>query len=220
MTEHEPAPQPSEPSGSQVIAFPTASLPTAAPNEELLSALYGRYAAKLTEYASQYVSRDEADDFVQRAFVDLWNRHLSDARQSRPRADYDALLFQSVRFLIMDYRRPARRRLHERLLGRYAGALQGMARRWMEPQAAVEADDFNKAINTALQAMSPRTREVQALYRKAGFSVDEIVATTGMARTSVRTLIQRGNRILRDHLDRAGYSPESRRSDSGRSFKS
>ena len=216
MSDQEPAALPSEHPSSQVIPFPTAGLPTGSPNEELLSALYGRYAGKLTEYAAQYVSRDEADDFVQRAFVDLWQRHLSGERP--PKAGYDSLLFQSVRFLVMDYRRPTRRRLHQRLLDKYAGTLKSIARRWMEPDAAVETDHFNKTIKAALDDMSPRTRELQILQRKAGLTVAEICATTGLSNNSVRTLLQRGNRILRDRLDRAGYSPESRRGDSGRSI--
>jgi len=216
MTDHDPAPKPSEPSGSHIIPFPTAGLPTGSPNEELLSVLYGRYAGKLTQYAAHYVSPDEADDFVQRAFVDLWQRHLSSGRP--PKEEYDSLLFQSVRFLVMDYRRPARRRLHARVLHKYADALTSLARRWMEPQAAVETDDFNKTISAALDEMSPRTREIQVLHRRAGLSVSEVCATTGLTNNSVRTLLQRGNRILRDHLDRAGYSPESRRSASGRSI--
>lgn len=201
-----------------VIPFPVAGLPTSSKAEEVLSALYGRLSEKLAEYAAHYVSRDEADDVVQQAFVELWQRHLTDDRE--PKASYEAMLFQSVRFRVMDYRRTTRRRRFALDFWNYSDTLKNMARRWMEPHSAVEVDDFNKAINGALDAMPPRTRELQVLYRKAGLSVDEVAAATGLARETVRALLQRGNRILRDHLDRAGYSPESRRGASGKGIRS
>src|SRR5262245_15135231 len=99
MTEPDASPA----QGGGVIPFPVAGLPVTSSSEEVLAAVFGTHSAKLTEYAAHYVPRDEAEDVVQAAFVELWQRHLG-ARQA-DRSSYEAALFQSVRFRIMDYRR-------------------------------------------------------------------------------------------------------------------
>jgi RNA polymerase sigma factor (sigma-70 family) len=200
-----------------VIQFPVASLPVGSSAEDVLSSLYVRMAEKLIEYAAQYTTRDDAEDIVQQAFVEIWQRHLSTDRT--PAHSYEALLFQSVRFRIMDYRKVTKRR--QLLITEFLNYLTTLAPpKWMQASASATSDEFNKTIDAALASMTPRTREVQLLYRRAEMSVDEIVIATGLARENVRCLIQRGNRIVRDHLDRAGYSPESRRGDPRKGIKS
>jgi RNA polymerase sigma factor (sigma-70 family) len=205
------------PGQGAVIPFPVASLPVGSSAEEVLSSLYARFAEKMVAYAEGYVSRDDAEDIVQQAFVEVWQRYLSTQRETS--TPYEAVLLAAVRFRLHDYRRVTKRR--QLLITEFLNYFTTLRPpRWMEASASATSDEFNKTIDAALASMTPRTREVQFMYRRAEFSVEEIVIATGLARENVRCLIQRGNRIVRDYLDRAGYSPESRRGDARKGIKS
>lgn len=197
------------PHSGVVLQFPSGSATLATGGEQLLNALHARLSAQLCEYASHYLSADDADDVVQQAFIELWRRYVAESRT--PTASYEAVLYESVKFRILDFRRTRKRRGLAIIAGHYAAMLNETARRWMRPDADVERESFSKVVNAAVQHMTPRARELHVMHYNAGFTVHQIVDMTGVARSTVKTLLQRGNRVLREHLERAGYSPVVRR---------
>jgi RNA polymerase sigma factor (sigma-70 family) len=205
VTTHEPE----QSAGSDVLQFPASPLPIRAREEDVLSALYARRFQPLCDYAAHYAGEDEAEDIVQCAFVSIWQRYISDPKRHRS-ASFDAMLFREVRFRVMDYRRNIKVERSNFVV--YMRSLVLLARSWMQADARVEYDGLTRAISAAIADMSPRARELHIMHQEAGLSVDEIVGMTGVGRETVRSLLNRGNRILRQHLERAGYSAGMRRS--------
>lgn len=196
------------PASAGVLRFPpVAGLDLS--GEALLEALHTRLEPQLSEFASAFVSADDADDIVQQAFVELWNRYIKEGRT--PTASWESLLFESVNFRIGDFRRTRRRRSLALVAGGYARSLLGKVRVWMRPDWEFERESFNRVLDRAVDAMSPRAREIHVLHYRAGYTVSEIVDMLGVGRPTVKSMILRGNRVMREHLDRAGYSPVTRR---------
>jgi len=201
-----------KPTGSTVLPFPPAALTGVSTAESGLAALYANWYERLLTYASHYVPTDEAEDAVQRAFIELWNRS---AGQETLDADVATAgkLFRTVRFRIMDYRNA--RRSRRAALGVYLGDWAVRIKGWMNPDDRLERSELATAIADAVKTMPPRVREMYAMHHEAGMSMQQLIDASGVGRAGVKALINRCNRILRDHLERAGFSPAARRSRQG-----
>ena len=196
-------------STADVLSFPPRPLPVGSSGEEVFSRLYVRWFDPLVQYAADSLSVDDAEDVVQQAFQELWERYLG--KDLEPDTPYEAVLFAAVRFRIFDYRRTRRRR--RSLLEKYAyvGELLGVARRWMRPDARQETRELARILAAAIETLPPRMRELQVLRRRSGLEVPAIARITGTTQSCVREMLGRGNRIIREHMDRAGHSPVVRR---------
>jgi RNA polymerase sigma-70 factor (ECF subfamily) len=201
-TERDPASS----AGTAVLQFPTGALPQRSANEGVLARLYAEHYEPLHAYASHYVDQDEADDVVQRAFIELWRRR--DLAKDAPEVEYGPMLFRTVRFRIFDYNRNAS--VRKTLLAEFVSDFTDRVRGWMHPDDRVEQSALSLAISGAVKGMSPRVREVYAMHHEAGMTVNEVSRLTGVGRAGVRALVTRGNRILRDHLERAGFGTGGR----------
>lgn len=196
-------------SAADVLSFPPRPLPVGSSAEQVLSKLYATWYDRLVQYATDRVSRDDAEDVVQLAFVEIWDRYL--AQGNEPSDPYERVLFAAVRFRVFDFRRTVRRRRFLISKYFYIGELLDVARRWMKPEARLEVKALARAVDDAIRKLPPRMRELQVLYRRSGFDVTAICTVTDLAPTTVRDMLGKGNRIIAEHLDRAGYSPASRR---------
>ena len=196
-------------SAAGVLAFPARPLPVGSSAEDILARLYAAWFAQLVAYACDRVSEDDAEDAVQRAFIEVWDRYLRQGTE--PAAGYEAVLFAAVRFRVFDYRRVARRRRF--LVGKffYLDELLGVARRWMKPESRQEVNALARELDKAIKKLPDRMRELQVLYRCSGLQSPEIARITGLAPTTVVEMLSRGNRMIRDRLERAGYAPNARR---------
>lgn len=195
-----------------VLRFPSpVTFPSTATPEDILAALAGTWMAPLTAYAVAFarISEDEADDVVQQAFVEVWNRHVSAGRAPKP--NHEAALVAAVRGRLLAARRTRRRRRALLKAGNYAGKLMRLVRDWMLPSERLDARELWRIVDEALEEMPPRCRELQILHRHGGKTVEEIASALDMTPNGVAVLLQRGNRILRKRLEKAGYSPEGRR---------
>ena len=196
-----------------VLRFPAPGSPQRverhlAAAEQVLAALHARFYGPLMEFASAYVNRLEADDVVQEAFWSLWNRYLSDT--SRDLHDgYEALLFNTVQWRIQD--RERQRKVFRHRLRHYARELKSFTRRWMQADHRLVDDHLTKVIAKARAEMTPRCRDLHVMRYQAGLDVSEIAALTGTTRGSVSALLTKANRIMRQHLEQAGYGPATRR---------
>lgn len=189
-----------------VLPFPSLTAESDADRERLLGLLYERYSGRLLAYASNYFSEDDAEDIVQRAFCQLWDAHLKDA-QAGERVQWEGLLVQMVHFRILDQMR--RRQTFRAMLKQVRRDMRTRFHRWMSPALVAEARDAEELIEEAMKRMSPRGREVFVLQFKADMTVKEIAESLGVGYETVKELLQRANRVLRDHAFRAGYAPDS-----------
>jgi RNA polymerase sigma factor (sigma-70 family) len=193
-----------EPGASGVLAFPAAPLPTADAIEQILSQTYLREYESMLRYAAHLLRDDDEDDVVHKAFMEVWDRKPTHVGR-KPIADYNAVLLRAIRFRALDYRKVRARQ--RKALAVYLNDWSVRIRRWMNPEERNKVRTLRATIDEAMEAMSPRVREIFVLHHEAGYSVEQIVERTGLGREGVRSFIARGKRIAREHLERSGQSP-------------
>jgi len=144
-----------------------------------------RYAARLVG------SVDGAEDIAQEAFVRLWERRNSWRPTSTPRL----ILYTIVRNLAISQRRNRAARA-----GHLATHPLSLIRHPVTPAQAVEGEEFRVALTRAIDALSPRRREVLLLSRDDGLSRAEIAALTGLSPQTVANYLAIAIAELREVL--------------------
>lgn len=160
-------------------------------DREAFEVLFRGWYSRLADHAARLVaSRDTAEDVVQEVFVAVWGR-----RERLPEGDkMPAYLHRAVR---------------NRALNQIRG--RKTAVRWLEredpAQAAdpvaltrLEDEELAGALREALDALSPRGREVFLLSREQGLSYPQIADTLGISVKTVETLMSRALKVLRERL--------------------
>jgi len=189
------------------------TLPVAADNEQALAECYARVYEKFKRYAWAALRDPEsADEVVQSTLLAIGQRHFLGA--GNPFVDAEPLAFRMLNLRIT--KQNIDRQRHAKSLNRFATWTE-RARKWM-PRAIGSSPTLEHVVGAALEDMSPRCRETLLLRREAGMSFKEIAALCNTGPRSVSALMHRALSVLRDHVDRAGFAGEARRSavDSGR----
>jgi RNA polymerase sigma-70 factor, ECF subfamily len=138
-----------------------------------LDELLQRHWPSLLAYAHRLLgSGDDAEDVVQSAFVQLWERRAN----WRDDGSVRGYLYRVTRNLALNEQR--RRRIRERIWqqpaiepGLEAGA----------PAQALDASELERVVAEALAAMPPRRREVFELVRFEGLSYREVAQAMGVS---------------------------------------
>lgn len=154
---------------------------------ELVARHQGRVRGWLRHLCGDHA---EADDLAQEAFVRAWTR-LGDLKDA---ARFSSWLMRIAYTEFLQSRRRAqkRQRLAEKLAteqdvhGNMAPAAQ--------PEHAIE-------LERVLSILSKRERAVVILNYAFGYSHGEVSELTGLALGTVKSLIQRGNKKVRERLD-------------------
>lgn len=193
---------------SAVLPFPSERLPTVSASEPAYNALYARMYDRMIRYATiELRDADAAADLVQGVFVSIWHQHFR--MDEEVAQDHDALVHRMVTFRLSNYKRDLTR-YHMRL-ATHLSMWAGRAKRWMIPVAGVEHDELVDVIDGALNAMTPRCRQVFIMRRESEMSFKEIAGITGVGEETVRSLMHRAQVVLREHVDRAGFGSSARR---------
>jgi len=166
--------------------------------------LIRRYWRPLTAYASRILGdRDAGNDAAQTAFIHLWQRRAD----WRP-GSLHAYLIRLTRNLCVDHLRSDA--VRARLAGAVREVLTTPAR---TPADELDDEELRISIDEAIQALSPRRREVFILAYLRGFTYREVAEISG---TSVRTVskqivaaLEQLRKVLRpvalgDGVDRGG----------------
>lgn len=134
-------------------------------NKEALATLFERHYANLYRYASKLqASRELANDLIQDLFIEIWHQ-----RTPKPILSVKAYLLQSIRYKVIRAVRQAER--FEQILD--AGeAFEICAEDFLIQQEQDET--LAKKLAAALDALSPRQREVVYLRFYLGMSYREI----------------------------------------------
>ncbi len=161
-------------------------------------AAYGKLVAKHQGRVRgwlRHLCRDhaEADDLAQDTFVRAWMR-LGDLKDA---ARFSAWLMKIAYNQFLQGRRAAQKR--QRLAERLAAEADNP-----ENEAPAAAPETAIELEQALSVLSERERAVVVLNYAYGYSHGEISEMTGLALGTVKSLIHRGNRKMRERLD-AGY---------------
>ncbi|MDZ7779075.1 MAG: sigma-70 family RNA polymerase sigma factor [Gemmatimonadota bacterium] len=132
----------------------------------------------------RYVQRltgdgDTAEDIAQEAMVRLFDRRISGSESG-----VRAWLYKTATHLVRDRYRVDTNR--QRLLERHPVRPVALE----TPDRTLERDETRAIVREALDALSPRDKEI-LLMRYSGFSYKEIAAAIDVASTSVGTLLSR-----------------------------
>ena len=154
---------------------------------ELVARHQGRVRGWLRHLCGDHA---EADDLAQEAFVRAWTR-LGDLKDA---ARFSSWLMRIAYNEFLQSRRRAqkRQRLAERLAAEQD--VSGNMASAPQPETAVE-------LERVLSILSERERAVVVLNYAYGYSHGEVSEMTGLALGTVKSLIQRGNRKVREKLD-------------------
>ena len=161
-------------------------------DEEAFEGVYRSYVVALCELAYSYVrSRDTAEDVVQDLFTWLWaNRH-----EFRPKHGLRAYLFGAVRNRSLNALRG------EATASRTSATLSFAAAAVSEAaDAELMASDLEAAIQSTVEAMPPRCREVFLLLRTQALTYAEVAVILGISPKTIEVHMGRALAILRARL--------------------
>jgi len=156
-----------------------------------LDELVERYWEPLVIYAGHLLgSWDAAEDVTQEAFVRIWERRESwDAT-----GPVQALLYRIVRNLALDVRKGREREVER------AGHVVSARAPVPTPLELTTSSEFQAAFHAALEALSPRRREVYELVRFRGLSYREVGEILDLAPQTVANHLSAAVSTLRSSL--------------------
>lgn len=156
-----------------------------------LDALMERYYQPLLNFVVGYVdSPDAADDVLQELFIWVWERRAA----IDPPSTLQAYLYAAARNAALNAK--ARQQTRERYESQRAA--EGDAFEYVAPQGSgrLERAELLQAVQRAVMALSPRSREVYVLGMKYGLTYREIAATLGISIPTAQTHMTRALRAL------------------------
>ncbi len=159
---------------------------------ERYAVLVGRYRDRYARYAARMLgSRDAAEDAVQDALVRAFDR-LADCREPDK--------FAGWLFLILRNRCFAERRRRHRE-GRPLDAADEAFAAAERADGKVERAERVRALERALETLTPEQREVVVLKHVEGLPYEEIARLTGATEASLKMRMHRAYDRLRDELE-------------------
>jgi RNA polymerase sigma-70 factor (ECF subfamily) len=163
------------------------------------AALFSRYYDALCAFASGYTaSRAEAEEVVEDVFVRLWElREQLEVRESLKSYLYTATRNRALNRL--RDKRAETRRLEEASADATA---PGMGQPGPGIDQEVEAEEFARAVERAVEQLPPRARQVFLLHRQHGLTYAEIAAALEISPKTVENLLGRALKHLRARLAR------------------
>jgi RNA polymerase sigma-70 factor (family 1) len=157
-------------------------------------AMFREHYERLCRFAMTVVrSREDAEDVVQQAFVNLWSRRTVLEIRTSTRA----YLYRAVRNGALNRVRESRNvvTLHAEPLRSPAADPPP------DPLTSLDARESADRLHEAMAGLGPRCRDVLRLRWIEGMSHAEIGDALGITRKAVESNITRGLRALRDVLD-------------------
>jgi RNA polymerase sigma-70 factor (ECF subfamily) len=161
-------------------------------DERALEDAYAVYGASLLSYLRRYVGPDDAEDVLQRTFLDVWRG----AGRFRSGERFSAWLFTIAHRRAVD---TLRSRKHAVVDVDAMRDLMGEDGRETLQRYADAAD-----VQAALQRLPEQEREVLLLAYFAGLSQTEIAQRLDIPLGTVKTRASRGTRRLRGLVDGGG----------------
>ena len=161
-------------------------------DEEAFCELYAAYKNRLIYFAMRYLkSREYAEDVFQDAFTLIWqSRHFIN-----PDASFSNYLHTIVRNRILNQLRNLEYhdKLREHILSHAIDYTN-------ETHEEILANDLKQIINSALNILTPRQREIFSMSREQYMSHREIAETLGISVNTVQESISTSLRTLRAYL--------------------
>ena len=155
---------------------------------EAFEYIFRTYYPRLRNYASRFVT-DQADleDILQDCFVHLWER-----RQSLTAISVSSLLFTMVRNGCINYLR--HKTMVDNCLAETLARMQGSEQlyamdMWDNADSRMVYQDLNQEIESVMDTLSPRCKEIFTMSRFEGLRNKEIAERLHMSVATVKTHI-------------------------------
>ena len=166
--------------------------------QSAFDAIFREWYPRLVLIADRLVGeRQVAEDLSQEVFLELWRRRESLALETT----VHAYLLQSVRNRSLNHLR------HVHVRRRSVPDVVEMAGASTPADADAVAAELAIAIQRAMDALSPRCREVFQMSRERGLKYSEIATHLGISVKAVEAQMGKALRTMREHL--APWLPET-----------
>ena len=168
-------------------------------NPDLIEALIERYQYRLFRYLISLTgNREDASDMSQ----ETWIRILERGHQYNEKWKFESWLFTVARNLVIDKMR--RQRKSVSLEEVPDSMLEIHTRDRANERSAVKAlaqSETSERVQTAMQLLSPASREALVLRFQEELPLDEIARITGARLSTIKSRIYRGLEMLRDLME-------------------
>lgn len=158
-------------------------------DDHAFTEIYNRYWSILYLYVLKFSGRnDQAEDIVQDVFISLWKR----TDKAKHQTSLSGYLYTSVRYKIFDLID------HEKVRAKHLTSLAEFldTNRIVADSALIERD-LKNSIESAIQLLPSKMREVFELSRKEGMSQKEISAQLKISDKTVKKQMSKALKILR-----------------------
>lgn len=161
-------------------------------DENAFSEIYSRYADSLADFAtSKLFDVEDARDIIHDVFVKLWQQRA----QLKIDRDLKAYLFKLTRDRIVD---KVRKNITRR---EYAAMLDSLAVGYeITIEQKIAAKEIAKSIETSLDELSPRVKEIYLLSREENLSIIEIADKLQLSEQTVKNQLSTALKHLRASL--------------------
>ncbi|MEP6778933.1 MAG: RNA polymerase sigma-70 factor [Gemmatimonadaceae bacterium] len=166
--------------------------------QSAFDAIFREWYPRLVLIADRLVGeRQAAEDLAQEVFLELWRRRESLALETT----VHAYLLQSVRNRSLNHLR------HVHVRRKSVSDVVEMAGSSTPADADAVAGELAVAIQGAMDALSPRCREVFQMSRERGLKYSEIATQLGISVKAVEAQMGKALRTMRERL--APWLPET-----------
>ena len=163
-------------------------------DEEAFAGLYNKYAPELISFASSRLSSlEEARDMIHDLFVYLWEERA----ELNIKISLRAFLFAAIRYRIIDHFR------HKDVLKRYENKLAALSfTQVSETELRLNVKELNQVLETAINELSPKVKEVYRMSRSENLTIKEIAARLNRSEQTIKNQLTTAIAQLRASLDR------------------
>lgn len=154
--------------------------------------LYGKYHQSLYGVACKYLKdMAMAEDAVHEVFVKLWLHR----EQLDPAQGVKNFLFKCLKFHVLNVIRD-----QQRALTKQQGFTLVSPASHEEPEASVLFNDYKRAMDHAIERLSPRKKDIFKLRTVEGLSNEQIAARLGISINTVKLQFSQASQLLKHCL--------------------
>jgi RNA polymerase sigma-70 factor, Bacteroides expansion family 1 len=162
---------------------------------EAFNEIYGRYWLKLYIAAVKRLrSKDDAKDIVQDLFISLWTKRETLIINS----SLSCYLFTAIKYKVINH-------IQSNIVKRnYLDSLNDALRDYdNSTHEIISKNDLEVFINSKVEHLSPKVKEVFELSRKENLSINEIAEKLHTSDQTVKNQLSKALKILKIHLANA-----------------
>ena len=157
-------------------------------DHEAFERLYRSHVDRIYSLALRMTGEDLAEDLTQEVFIRAWKKLGS----FRGDARFGTWLHRLAVNHILSRRETVRKREARHVTG------QGIMERMIAPRRRASAEGLD--IESALQTLPSRAKEVFVLYDVEGYAHEEIAEMTGVSVGTSKSQLHRARKLLREQL--------------------